>query len=224
MVARIVIGVASILVFSAVAIGIETGTAFVHLDQRIQLAVSGSRSPLINILARLVTPFGFQVVIVIGICVALLLVVKGRWAYFGAWLIVIIGGLLLNVVLKTTFQRLPPSVTNRPDVRGVYSFPSGHAMMSVIVNGLVAYLLLRTWNDPVRRRVVLAFAGGLSFLVGLSRIYLGVHYFSDVLGGFAMGVAWLSLCLTALEALWRKDPSTLRLLRRSGQNKQPVSK
>jgi undecaprenyl-diphosphatase len=80
------------------------------------------------------------------------------------------------------------------------SFPSGHAQGSMVVYGLALWLVFLRWPDWRFRWVAASALGGLIFLVGLSRMMLGVHYFSDVLAGFLMGMAWLGLAITAVQA------------------------
>jgi membrane-associated phospholipid phosphatase len=84
-----------------------------------------------------------------------------------------------------------------------YSFPSGHAMESFVVYGTLAYfavLALRTWESRVG---VVCGTALLVVLIGFSRMYLGVHYFSDVLAGYAAGGVWLSALITGVETLRR---------------------
>jgi undecaprenyl-diphosphatase len=86
-------------------------------------------------------------------------------------------------------------------VAGFFSFPSGHAMMSMIGYGMLTYfVLIRVQNRWARFAIVIA-AAILIFLIGFSRIYLGVHFFSDVVAGFAAGGLWLITCIGALEFL-----------------------
>jgi undecaprenyl-diphosphatase len=111
-----------------------------------------------------------------------------------ALLPVVVGGAeLLNLILKLSFHRA------RPEVAFVqldtYSFPSGHAMISTAVYGAFAYL---AWSHLRTRRGHLLLSIGvvvLVALIGFSRIYLGVHYLSDVLAGVAGGVFWLSVSI-----------------------------
>ena len=113
--------------------------------------------------------------------------------------VVLAGGELLNVILKLSFHR------PRPEVAFVhldtYSFPSGHAMLSTAVYGALAYL---AWSRLHARRARLALTAGTVVLVALicfSRLYLGVHYLSDVLGGAAAGAFWLAVSI-ALQTLY----------------------
>jgi undecaprenyl-diphosphatase len=99
----------------------------------------------------------------------------------------------VNGVLKLAFHRPRPELAFLH--LETYSFPSGHSTAATAAFGAVAFLL---WPraGTVRRRVALVVAAvGLICLVGFSRLYLGVHYLSDVLAGFALGAVWLSLCL-----------------------------
>jgi membrane-associated phospholipid phosphatase len=84
-----------------------------------------------------------------------------------------------------------------------YSFPSGHAMESFVAYGMLAYLAvlwLRTWEARV---AVICGAALLVVLIGFSRMYLGVHYFSDVIAGYAAGGVWLSALITGAETMRR---------------------
>jgi undecaprenyl-diphosphatase len=80
-----------------------------------------------------------------------------------------------------------------------YSFPSGHAMFAATVYGMFAYLLARQAKRAWLQVVIYVAAGAMIALVGFSRIYLGVHYLSDVAAGILLGIVWLMVCILALE-------------------------
>jgi len=103
-------------------------------------------------------------------------------------------GELLNSVLKHAFERPRPTVV--PHLRPVYStsFPSGHAMESAIVYLTLAAILMRASSTRRTKLYVFALAVLLTLLAGISRVYLGVHYPSDVLGGWIVGFTWASVC------------------------------
>jgi membrane-associated phospholipid phosphatase len=108
------------------------------------------------------------------------------------------GAQLLSNGMKLVFQRDRPFFTDPLATASTYSFPSGHALVSLAVYGALALLLARRLS-PLGRAIVLVAAGVLVAAIGFSRLYLGVHFLSDVLAGFAVGIAWLSLLYLALE-------------------------
>ena len=111
------------------------------------------------------------------------------------------GGILLNGLLKNIFLRPRPDFVNAFYHETGYSFPSGHSMMSVLFYGMTAFLLanqLKTW----KWRVWLGTSAvTLSLLIGVSRLALGVHFLTDVLGGWGAGLAWLMTCVVIYEML-----------------------
>ena len=106
-------------------------------------------------------------------------------------------GELLNAAMKQVFNRPRPSIV--PHLRIVYtsSFPSGHAMESAIVYLTLAAILMRASQSRVTKIYILGIAVLLTTLVGISRVYLGVHYPTDVLGGWIVGFMWASICWLA---------------------------
>ncbi|WP_214658867.1 phosphatase PAP2 family protein [Candidatus Formimonas warabiya] len=115
-------------------------------------------------------------------------------------LIALTGSWIMNELLKWIFQRSRPDIARMVQVTG-YSFPSGHAMVSFAFYGMLAYL---TWINLTKRKTKVFCTGILLLLIcaiGISRIYLGVHYPSDVLAGFAAGGFWLVGCILGLQAI-----------------------
>ena len=132
---------------------------------------------------------------------------RRRWRPLATLVICVAGGLLLNVLMKLAFHRARPVFDDPLLTLATYSFPSGHVAGSTILYGLgVAWVFART---PRIGRRVLAVVGALAMigLVAFSRMYLGVHYLSDVGAAFFEGVAWLALCLSALAAYWHRGPN-----------------
>jgi undecaprenyl-diphosphatase len=111
------------------------------------------------------------------------------------------GGVAINSLLKSTFARPRPQVFEWGAQVLTSSFPSGHAMSATITYGTVAYLAARLQRRRISRWITLILAGLLIILICFSRLYLGVHYPSDVVAGGLMGLAWTSFCMATLEAI-----------------------
>jgi undecaprenyl-diphosphatase len=112
----------------------------------------------------------------------------------------------MDQVLKRVFHRPRPAWDLPILIARGWSFPSGHAMGSLVAYGMLVYLIVRTMGHARRRLALAGCALVLVLLIGLSRMYLGVHYFSDVVAGYAAGTVWLTACITGLEVV-RRRPS-----------------
>ena len=115
-----------------------------------------------------------------------------------------VGGLALSLLLKNHFARPRPELV--PHLSAVYtsSFPSGHSMLSAVVYLTLGALLARLVKGPALKVYVLAMAMLLTLLVGVSRVYMGVHYPTDVLGGWSVGLSWAILCWLVARRLQRE--------------------
>ena len=140
------------------------------------------------------TVLGLVIFAVVGF---LLLQARYRTALFVA--ITSASGEVVSTVLKQAFNRPRPTVV--PHLRDVYttSFPSGHAMESAIVYLTLGAILMRVTESRLTKMYCLGMAVLLTLLVGISRVYLGVHYPTDVIGGWIIGFVWASLCWLAAQ-------------------------
>lgn len=124
------------------------------------------------------------------------------------WLLALVvsvpGGMLLNVILKQVFQRARPSLENPLLTLTTYSFPSGHTVAATLFYGLIAAYLICLASRWKARLLIVLGACMMVGLVGLSRMYLGVHYLSDVLAAVAEGCGWLAVCITGVSTLRRR--------------------
>ena len=173
------------------------------LDEGILRWMDAHSSPLWDTVALEVTALGAGVVVWMVVLVASAFLWASRHRYSAGLLwFALIGGTLLNQVMKLAFDRPRPSVFEwRTSHAASSSFPSGHSMTSMIVYGTLAFLIARLAKTAVLRRMVYGVALAVIVAVGLSRMYLGVHYPTDVLGGFVMGLAWATFCGLGVEAV-----------------------
>jgi len=132
-----------------------------------------------------------------------------------AWVLSYIGGTVLDGVIKDIVRRPRPEFAAKFLHYSSWSFPSGHSMGSLIGFAMLAYTVIRIWKIESMAARVGIWAGAIVMiiLVGYSRIYLGVHYLSDVAAGYTLGVLWLAVCFTGLQmvnrrAELRRTPST----------------
>lgn len=138
---------------------------------------------------------------------AILFLVKRDWRRLGALGVTVGGGGLLNLALKSGFHRVRPVYASEFHPHG-WSFPSGHAMDSLIGYGMLAFFLAEQASDARMRRLIGGLAATLILAIGFGRIYLGVHFLSDVVGGFAAGALWLGVCITGYRFARRRHVST----------------
>lgn len=146
---------------------------------------------------------------ILAVGVGLLLLLRRRRIVLAGWAVAFAGAALLDAALKLLIHRPRPPGAADFLTHLSWSFPSGHALGSFVGFGMLTYLLLLAARRRSHRVGVVAAAAGLVLAIGLSRLYLGVHYLSDVMGGYAVGTLWLSACISGLEVVrrWRAKSS-----------------
>lgn len=145
-----------------------------------------------------------RLLIPLATAVALLLFVQRRRILAATWVVATATGGLLNTALKAIFERSRPEHLHGFASADGWSFPSGHSSGAFIVYGLLAYLVMI--HLPKRFHLLVAVvATALIVCVGLSRVILQVHYFSDVLGGYAFGASWVAAWIAGIEAVRRRQ-------------------
>lgn len=128
----------------------------------------------------------------IGLAVAVILAWLRFWRDLGLFIVTMSGEIILEMALKASYMRARPEPFFDLPAPASYSFPSGHALGSLCFYGIAAFMILRHSDSRWIRIAVSAAAAVLILAIGFSRVYLGVHYPSDVLGGYFVGVIWLS--------------------------------
>ena len=179
-------------------------SAVYHVDHFMHTWFEHVRQPAATVLFTTATNVGGTAGMgaIVGVVVAILFARKERAS--ATFLIVTAGvGALLNLGLKLIFARARPDLTSAIAVARWYSFPSGHAMNSFITFGALAYIALRQPWSWAAKSAGLAIAITMATLITVSRVYLGVHWASDVVGGWSAGTVWLASTVTAFEMLLR---------------------
>lgn len=171
-------------------------------DDAILRWLGRQRQPLVTAAVVEITALGTGLVVMTTVVIAGLFLWLSQHRHSAALLgVATLGGLILNSLLKLGFGRPRPQILDWGVHAATSSFPSGHAMNAVIVYGTVAYLAARLQPKRAVRIATLALAAIVILLVCASRLYLGVHYPSDVIAGIVIGLAWAAFCMAALEAL-----------------------
>ncbi|BCR04628.1 hypothetical protein DESUT3_16970 [Desulfuromonas versatilis] len=188
------------LLFVGLVFGLHLQQTLQSLDQWTYLAVQSLRHPATDVVFLTLTFLGSApVVLMLGGLVMLWLLLNNR--DFSAVILVAgtAGGELLVFLLKNLFQRPRPTPI-LPALEVISSsFPSAHAFVALVFYGLVVYMLIDTVHNWQNRFALVLAGSFLTLLIGFSRIYLGVHWLTDVLGGFALAAVWLTFLITASE-------------------------
>jgi membrane-associated phospholipid phosphatase len=196
--------------FGGIALDVVTGDPLTILDKNIAEWFHEHRTPGMTVTMQFVTDLASSTWVT-GVAILCALVVwwKRCWYRLLTMGLVLPGGMILSFLLKIAFHRNRPGFEDSLLIFSGYSFPSGHTMAATLLYGLLTVftvMALETW----RRRVgIVLGAIVMIVLVGFSRVYLGAHYLSDVLGATAAGLAWLALSLTAVDTL-RRNRGRLR--------------
>ena len=166
-------------------------------DRTLMLALADRRAPWLTWWMKLLSVAGSGLIeIPLALLLILGLVLRKRkveaWWYAAAAL----SGWALSGLAKLAVQRPRPHVIPRlMHGAGWFSYPSGHSMLAPIIFGLGIIVWAAPWPSPALRRAALVLAALFALSIGFSRVYLGVHYPSDVLGGLLLGTAWSALAL-----------------------------
>ncbi|MDE1549028.1 phosphatase PAP2 family protein [Jeotgalibaca caeni] len=175
------------------------------LDREIGLDIIEDQNDFLTPIFIAVTELGGTYVAVILLTIVSIYVFKwqGR-PDLAVWFIltVSLGAGALNQFFKFLFERPRPPIQHLVE-QGGYSFPSGHSMGATILYGSIVFLLVQLGKKRWMKWLALFLAATMIVIIGISRIYLGVHYPSDVIGGFSLGAAWLAACIGAY-GLWKE--------------------
>ena len=190
--------------FGGIAEDLLSTDPLIAVDHRLALWFDQHATPAVTRVAEVITFAGAPILLTtVSITVALILAHRMAWYRLTAFVLTIGGGALLNVALKLLFHR-PRPIFDHPLIQASgYSFPSGHMIGAVLFYGFLAVTVATQVNPWRWRALAPLLALLLVILVGLSRIYLGAHYLSDVLAAAAAGLTWLAFSITGVEAFRR---------------------
>ena len=197
--------------FGGISEDVLSGDPLTIVDLTVAEWFHAHATPLVTQGMLIVT--NFHGVLAISTYVALLavyLIWKRDWYWLWCLGATVPGGMLLNVLMKYAFHRARPILDNPLLTLPTYSFPSGHVAGTALFYGVLAAMLVSkidVWN---RRVLIVLSSIAMVVLVALSRMYLNVHYLSDVLAAFAEATAWLSLCLMGMHTYWQHRAESQR--------------
>lgn len=197
----------ALLVFIIVVVTHEMVKDRLHgFDTAIYNAVISLKSPFFTEFFKIITTFA-SVPFLIALSVALFFIFKNKkYGLLSFMNLVLVT--LVNQILKFIFSRPRPFEWMLIEETG-YSFPSGHAMVSMGFYGMLIFLIWKTDISNRAKKIWTVILGILIFLIGLSRIYLGVHYASDIIAGFALSLSYLIMA-TAIITYYLKCKANVK--------------
>ena len=166
-------------------------------DKTILLWIHSFANPTLDRIMLFITGLGNPDTVVVIATISLsLLLWRKYYQEAKVFAIDCLGGVALSYGLKLVFSKTRPDLWQSPITETSYSYPSGHALGSTILYGFLAYVLATRY--PKFSRSIYTSAGLLIFAIGLSRLYLGVHWATDIVGGYCIGFLWVMFCITML--------------------------
>jgi membrane-associated phospholipid phosphatase len=154
-------------------------------------------NPNIDNLMLFITNFGNPTTVVVVAGVNILLLWRHYREEAKVFVLACIGGLVLNTGLKLFFSKPRPELWHRLITEKSFSFPSGHALGSMVLYGFLAYEFATHY--PRFAKLIYSLAVILIAAIGISRLYLGVHWPTDIIAGYGVGFLWLMICITMLK-------------------------
>ncbi|HKO95716.1 MAG TPA: phosphatase PAP2 family protein [Pyrinomonadaceae bacterium] len=200
----VVVFAAMTIVLVALSDEVIDGEPLTLVDARLSAWLHANRTPAHVLIFKVITELGAFFVVTTGslaVCIYLLWRKQRYW--FTTFLLSVAGGVVLNRLLKSAFQRTRPQLDDPIMTFTGYSFPSGHTLTATVFWGCLAALIVANTKSKAIRFSTVVVASIIIALVGFSRIYLGAHFLTDVMAAIAEGLAWLALSFTLVYSLWR---------------------
>jgi undecaprenyl-diphosphatase len=202
------IGLVAFALVLKIADSVNESDLVVHIDHRVESFVLEHRTDALTTLARVVTQLGGGFVVTpVVVVTALVLLLHKRWPEAFVITASTAGAAVLVYIAKQVVGRArPPESQQLVNAHGL-AFPSGHSAQSVACYGALAWIV---WQSTTNRRIRVAACVGavvIALAVGWSRIYLGVHWASDVVSGWLLGLGWLAVVIGLSSLIPRRDES-----------------
>lgn len=200
-------GLAALLalgVFGVLGSQVAPHTELARLDRVLSSHMEhhGTDAPELVAFLRFMTDLGDTwTMVAIATVVAIVLGVYRHWLLMATWLAAQASGGILNFSFKWAYGRTRPAFATPLVNETTFSFPSGHSMASLVTYGMLIYLVVLLVRPGWGRRLAVTLLAALIVTVGFSRIYLGAHWLSDVLGGYAAGLAIVATSIGIAETL-----------------------
>lgn len=184
--------ISSAWLFFGILEDVVSGDPLVRADTAIYQALQDLRTGPGDAVMLVITELG-DTAVVLAVTIALLLWLcwKRSWRTAAYWLVALAGASALNTAIKVALHRTRPTELLYTGW-GAFSFPSGHSTVNLVLYGFLAFLIGRELRPALRLPAAMT-ALSLALLIAFSRLYLGAHWFSDVIGGLAFGTAWLTI-------------------------------
>ncbi|MFC4689894.1 phosphatase PAP2 family protein [Dokdonia genika] len=183
----------------------------VTYDASISEAIASYRTPSLTQYFIYLTDIGNAIgyLIVFSVCTLIFYLVFKNWRYVAQIVLVMVLALSSNLILKQIINRARPEAEHLVTVETL-SYPSGHAMMAMAFYGILIYLITQFNISKIWKFLIILLLAVLILSIGISRIYLGVHYPSDIAGGFIAGFIWVVFCVMIfnLMNLFKRDAAT----------------
>lgn len=170
------------------------------------------RTPTLNDLMLFITYLGnWRIVFLGAFFICLILLLRKRWYHLSTFVISVGGGEVLVWIIKHLVERPRPPLVNALTPETSFSFPSGHGFVALSFYGLLSYYLFHISKNKFQKLLSILFGITIVLLIGISRIYLGVHWPTDVLASFAVGSAWLTTLITLIEIKKKYNPHKIKI-------------
>lgn len=205
-------------IFIALTVFIEQSDGALRIDRVIHDSVSTVHTQLYTKTLLFITHFGASSLVIFLSGILVIIFWKYKQLHLAVILIVSVGGgEILVTIIKHLVTRSRPPVADMLTAASGYAFPSGHSFVAVSFYGLLIYFLYSYLKNKLVRYLILCAGLALILFIGFSRIYLGVHWFTDVLGSYLLGLCWLIGSIAFSEKYQKNIKNSCSLFLKKGE-------